>query len=56
MADGTPSQRLSPEEERAVAIALGRPVPPPRESEIAEPAGDGQPAGEIEERPPGGAA
>ena len=28
MVDGAPEQRLSPEEERAVALALGRPVPP----------------------------
>jgi hypothetical protein len=46
MAEGTPSQRLSPEEERAVAIALGRPVPPPSEPEAAEP-GEGAPADEA---------
>jgi hypothetical protein len=46
---GTPGQRLSPEEERAVALALGRPAPPPRDPGTAEPpAGDGQPTGEIE--------
>lgn len=44
MAEGTPSQRLSPEEERAVAIALGRPVPPPREPEVGVP-GESGPAG-----------
>jgi hypothetical protein len=35
MVEGTPEQRLSPEEERAVALALGRPVPPPPEPEAA---------------------
>lgn len=28
--EGTPGQRLSPEEERAVALAIGRPPPAPR--------------------------
>ena len=56
MAEGTPSQRLSPEEERAVALALGRPAPPPREAEAADPAPGGQATGEIEGPPPGGAA
>jgi Protein of unknown function (DUF4446) len=54
MAEGTPSQRLSPEEERAVALALGRPAPPPRE-EVPPPPGDGQGPGGID-APPGGAA
>jgi hypothetical protein len=32
--EGTPGQRLSPEEERAVTLALGnRPPPPPPESD-----------------------
>jgi hypothetical protein len=39
LSEGTPAQRLSPEEERAVALALGRPAPPPREHEPAEPGG-----------------
>jgi Protein of unknown function (DUF4446) len=57
MAEGTPSQRLSPEEERAVALALGRPAPPPREPEAPPAApGDGRAAGETEGPPPGGAA
>jgi Protein of unknown function (DUF4446) len=55
MAEGTPSQRLSPEEERAVALALGRPAPPPRE-EVPPPPGDGQGPGGIDGPPPGGAA
>lgn len=46
MAEGAPSQRLSPEEERAVALALGRPAPPPREPEAALPA-EGTPADEA---------
>src|SRR5262245_57548113 len=54
MADGTPSQRLSPEEERAVSLALGRPAPPPRE-ELPPPPGEGQAAGETDGPPPGGA-
>lgn len=29
LVDGVPGQRLSPEEERAVALAMGRPAPPP---------------------------
>jgi hypothetical protein len=54
MAEGTPSQRLSPEEERAVALALGRPAPPPRE-EVPPPPGDGQATGEFQGPAPGGA-
>jgi hypothetical protein len=53
LVEGTPGQRLSPEEERAVALALGRPAPPPREPAPGE-AGDGperQPAGEIDATP-----
>jgi hypothetical protein len=57
---GTPSQRLSPEEERAVALALGRPAPPPREPELAESSagerGRGDDLGEVEGQPPGAAA
>jgi hypothetical protein len=61
MAEGTPSQRLSPEEERAVALALGRPAPPARDPETAEPAaGDGRRADEMGgiegPQPPGAAA
>src|SRR5215207_265730 len=57
MAGGTPSQRLSPEEERAVALALGRPAPPPRDPEAPPAApGDGRAAGETEGPPPSGAA
>jgi hypothetical protein len=54
MVEGTPSQRLSPEEERAVALALGRPVPPAREPEAAGPAPADAPGdtGEIERPPP----
>lgn len=37
MVEGTPEQRLSPEEERAVALALGRPAPPPRDPPAAPP-------------------
>jgi hypothetical protein len=55
MALGTPSQRLSPEEERAVALALGRPSPPPRDPEPAPPPGDGQAPGGTDV-PPRGAA
>lgn len=50
LVDGTPGQRLSPEEERAVALALGRPAPPPPDPPAGE-AGhtpDRQPTGEIE--------
>jgi hypothetical protein len=49
LVEGTPGQRLSPEEERAVAIALGRPAPPAREPEPVERAAseDRQPTGEI---------
>ena len=57
MSEGTPSQRLSPEEERAVALALGRPAPPAPEPEApAPPHADGQTTGEFEAPPPGGAA
>lgn len=35
LADGTPGQRLSPEEQRAVALALGRPAPPPAERDAS---------------------
>jgi hypothetical protein len=51
MAEGTPSQRLSPEEERAVALALGRPAPPPRDP----PPGEAQLEGEADGPPPGDA-
>jgi hypothetical protein len=51
MVEGTPGQRLSPEEERAVAIALGRPAPPPRAPEPAETSGR-EPAAEGEDAPP----
>jgi hypothetical protein len=56
MVEGTPGQRLSPEEERAVAIALGRPAPPPREPVADGPGGDGPPTGEIQGAAPGEAA
>jgi hypothetical protein len=52
LSEGTPSQRLSPEEERAVALALGRPVPPPRPPEGELPDA-GEPTGELEAPPPG---
>ena len=58
MVEGTPGQRLSPEEERAVALALGRPVPPAREPEAPGPVppdGRGD-TGEIERPPPPAAA
>lgn len=38
LTDGTPGQRLSPEEERAVALALGEPPRPARAVAPAEPA------------------
>jgi len=54
--EGTPSQRLSPEEEKAVALATGRPVrepppelPPPPAPEPSEPTTGEMPA----QRPPG---
>ena len=47
LVEGTPGQRLSPEEERAVALALGRPVPPPRPADPPERA-DGEPTGELD--------
>lgn len=55
LSEGTPSQRLSPEEERAVALALGRPAPPPppaAREEAGEPPGEGEPTGELEVPPP----
>ena len=61
MEEGTPSQRLSPEEERAVALATGRPARPPQ-AEIAppepsEPQRPQEPTGEIRiDPPPGGEA
>jgi hypothetical protein len=45
LVEGSPGQRLSPEEERAVALAMGRPAPPPRE-----------PSPPDEDRPPPRAA
>lgn len=36
--EGAPGQRLSPEEERAVTLAIGKPPRPPREVAPAEPA------------------
>jgi hypothetical protein len=54
LTEGTPGQRLSPEEERAVALAIGEPprparVPPPAAEPPAEPAPpEGEhPTGEI---------
>jgi hypothetical protein len=47
LVEGTPGQRLSPEEERAVALAIGGPPRPPRSEAAPRPA-----AGE-EERPTG---
>ena len=54
--EGTPSQRLSPEEEKAVALATGRPVrephpelPPPPAPEPSEPTTGEMPA----QHPPG---
>ena len=43
LVEGSPGQRLSPEEERAVALATGRPAPPPREPELAAPADEDPP-------------
>ena len=37
MEEGTPSQRLSPEEERAVALATGRPAPVPQAEVVPQP-------------------
>ena len=58
LVEGAPGQRLSPEEERAVALAVGEPPRPPRvptpavEAPPAEaPPGD-QPTGEIVTEPP----
>lgn len=54
LVEGTPGQRLSPEEERAVALALGRPAPPPPDPPAGEaaPGAERQPTGELE-LPPG---
>jgi hypothetical protein len=56
--EGTPSQRLSPEEEKAVALATGRPVRPPHQELPPPPAPEpatGEPTtGEMPAaRPPG---
>jgi Protein of unknown function (DUF4446) len=59
--EGTPSQRLSPEEEKAVALATGRPVrpphpelPPPPAPEPFEPTTGDPTTGEMPAaRPPG---
>ena len=53
LVEGTPGQRLSPEEERAVALALGRPAPPPPDPPAGEapPERDPQPTGEIDPPP-----
>lgn len=55
LSEGTPSQRLSPEEERSVALALGRPVLPPRPPAAREKDGEapdrGEPTGELEVPP-----
>ena len=59
MEEGTPSQRLSPEEERAVALATGRPArqPPQAEAPPPEPPERQEPTGEIRvDPPPGGEA
>jgi hypothetical protein len=49
LVEGTPGQRLSPEEERAVALALGRPPPPPDpRAGVAAPGPDREPTGELE--------
>ena len=64
LVEGAPGQRLSPEEERAVALAIGEPPRPPRvptppaeapgapsaPSALSGPAGD-QPTGEIPSEP-----
>lgn len=55
--EGTPSQRLSPEEEQAVALATGRPARPPRPDALPAPPAEPTPAepttGEIPvARPP----
>jgi hypothetical protein len=61
LAGGVPSQRLSPEEERAVALALGH-APPPRTPAVGPDEGSSPelargPAGEVPgDRPPGHAA
>jgi hypothetical protein len=52
LVEGTPGQRLSPEEERAVALALGRPAPPPHPpAGEAAPGPDREPTGELEHPP-----
>jgi hypothetical protein len=43
--EGTPSQRLSPEEEQAVALATGRPARPPRADALPPPQAQALPAG-----------
>lgn len=43
--EGTPSQRLSPEEEKAVALATGRPARPPRPDALPPPPAQEAPAG-----------
>ncbi len=56
--EGAPGQRLSPEEERAVALAIGEPPRPPRvpaapvEPPPPAPASGDQPTGEIAPEPP----
>ena len=42
--EGTPSQRLSPEEEQAVALATGRPARPPRADALPPPQAQELPA------------
>jgi hypothetical protein len=59
MEEGTPSQRLSPEEERAVALATGRPARQPPQAEAPPPEAPErqEPTGEIRvDPPPGGEA
>ncbi|MEW6583333.1 MAG: DUF4446 family protein [Actinomycetota bacterium] len=41
LVEGVPGQRLSPEEERAVALALGQSPPPPRPAPVPPPAPGG---------------
>ena len=51
--EGTPGQRLSPEEETAVALATGRPARSPRpEAAPPEPQEPQEPTGEIPVEPP----
>lgn len=48
LVEGAPGQRLSPEEERAVALAIGGPLRPPRGETAPPPAAeDDRPTGEI---------